>query len=280
MAVEERPDVDVVVVGGGNAALSAVQNGARVLLLEKSPESERGGNTRFTGIYRFSYDGLDDIRALIPQMTDEEAEHIDVREYPEDQFYNKLGRAVLAQPRQMGFQIYDAKTIGLNLLMHMERYKMSKPIVADTIEDLAVQIDVDEEALGRSVDEFNAACPDAPLNVEELTAAVQSGVYNPAIMDGKATTGLEPKKCNWASRINTPPFYAYPVTCGVTFTYGGLKTDKDARVLDTEGNVIRGLYAAGEVAGNFYFNYCAGTGLTKGAVFGRISGRNAALDCR
>jgi tricarballylate dehydrogenase len=80
-------------------------------------------------------------------------------------------------------------------------------------------------------------------------------------------------KSNWAQRLDTPPFYAYPVTCGITFTFGGVKITEKAEVLDTEGHIIRGLYAAGEITGgSFYHNYPGGAGLMKGAVFGRIAG--------
>ena len=83
-------------------------------------------------------------------------------------------------------------------------------------------------------------------------------------------------KSNWANPIDTPPFEAYQVTCGITFTFGGLRIDNDAAVIDTEGEPIPGLYAAGELVGGlFYFNYPGGTGLLSGAVFGRIAGTSA-----
>jgi tricarballylate dehydrogenase len=88
--------------------------------------------------------------------------------------------------------------------------------------------------------------------------------------------GLPVPKSNWANTIDEPPFEAYAVTCGVTFTFGGVKIDTDARVIDTDGLVIPGRYAAGEMVGSlFYFNYPGGTGLMAGAMFGKIAGASA-----
>jgi len=101
--------------------------------------------------------------------------------------------------------------------------------------------------------------------------------FNPNIKDGRGTRGLVINKSNWANTIDTPPFEAYAVTCGVTFTFGGLKIGEHAEVLNTDGLPIRGLYAAGELVGGlFYFNYPGGTGLMSGAVFGKIAGAAAA----
>ncbi len=95
--------------------------------------------------------------------------------------------------------------------------------------------------------------------------------------DGRTTVGLAIPKSNWANPIEAPPFEAYAVTCGVTFTFGGLKVDRDARVLSADSGAIPGLFAAGELVGGlFYFNYPGGTGLTAGAVFGRQAGAAAA----
>jgi tricarballylate dehydrogenase len=97
------------------------------------------------------------------------------------------------------------------------------------------------------------------------------------VRDGKGTVNLQPSKSNWALPLDHPPFVAYPVTCGITFTYGGLRVDEKARVLDTENKIILGLFATGEITGGFfYFNYPAGAGLMRGAVFGRIAGEESA----
>ena len=114
--------------------------------------------------------------------------------------------------------------------------------------------------------------------VELYNAAVDTATrFDPTIKDGRGTRGLEPPKSNWANTLDTPPFEAYGITCGVTFTFGGLHVDREARVISEEGEPIPGLFAAGELVGGlFYFNYPGGTGLTSGSVFGRAAGRNAA----
>jgi tricarballylate dehydrogenase len=98
--------------------------------------------------------------------------------------------------------------------------------------------------------------------------------FDPNVKDGRRTDGLAVPKSNWANTIDAPPFEAYAVTCGVTFTFGGLRIAAGSgAVIDTSGEVIRGLFAAGEIVGGlFYFNYPGGTGLTSGSVFGRIAG--------
>jgi len=96
------------------------------------------------------------------------------------------------------------------------------------------------------------------------------------VKDGRGTRGLALPKSNWANTIDTPPFEAYEVTCGITFTFGGLRIDQNAQVVDTAARPMPGLYAAGELVGGlFYFNYPGGTGLVAGAVFGRIAGAAA-----
>ena len=100
--------------------------------------------------------------------------------------------------------------------------------------------------------------------------------FDPNVKDGRRTEGLPVPKSNWANTIDQPPFEAYAVSCGITFTFGGLRITTDAQVVDTDGSPIPGLYAAGELVGGlFYFNYPGGTGLMSGAVFGRIAGDSA-----
>lgn len=175
--------------------------------------------------------------------------------------YAKMGRAILAQPRSLAFQIYDAKIKPFL----PSTYKQATTASGSTIEELADNLGLDGAALTETIREYNAAVADNP------------GVkYDPSVKDGRCTRGITPQKSNWAQKIDAAPFMAYPVSCGITFTFGGLKTDTRARVLDTEDNPIPGLYAAGEVQGTFYHNYPGGAGLTKGAVFGRIAGADAA----
>jgi tricarballylate dehydrogenase len=114
--------------------------------------------------------------------------------------------------------------------------------------------------------------------ISEYNKAVRTDIaFNPNIKDGRRTESLAVNKSNWANTIDAPPFEGYAVTCGLTFTFGGLRITSDAEVLNTDYAPIRGLYAAGELVGGlFYFNYPGGSGLTSGAVFGRIAGSAAA----
>jgi tricarballylate dehydrogenase len=114
--------------------------------------------------------------------------------------------------------------------------------------------------------------------VEEYNSAVDQSVpFDPNVKDGRAASGLAVPKSNWANTLDTPPFHAFAVTCGITYTFGGLRITQDAQVMDTGLNPIPGLYAAGELTGGiFHFNYPGGSGLTNGSVFGRIAGAQAA----
>ena len=173
--------------------------------------------------------------------------------------YAKFGRAILAQPGGIAYQIFDKKTVHLL----EERYSTGTPVVANTIRDIAEHLPIDPDALERTVEEFNAS--------------VLSGEFDPAMKDGKCTRGLELPKSNWALPIDAPPYTVYSAACGITFTFGGIKIDTQAQVIDTEDLPIPGLYATGEIAGDFFYhNYPGGTGLVRGAVFGRIGGANAA----
>jgi tricarballylate dehydrogenase len=118
----------------------------------------------------------------------------------------------------------------------------------------------------------------ALLEIKNYNKAVRTDIpFNPNIKDGRRTEGLAIPKSNWANTIDTPPFEAYAVTCGITFSFGGLKINPQAQVVSSDGEPIPGLYAAGELVGGiFWFNYPGGSGLTNGAVFGRIAGANAA----
>jgi tricarballylate dehydrogenase len=177
--------------------------------------------------------------------------------------YAKYGRVVLEQPGQFAWQIFDRKV--KHLLRDEYNIRQITKVTADTIEEFAQKLDgVNAVAFLDTVREWNAAVrTDIP--------------FNPNVKDGRCTEGLSVNKSNWANRIDTPPFEGYAVTCGITFTFGGLRIDTGAAVLDNDHQPIRGLYAAGELVGGlFYFNYPGGTGLTSGAVFGKIAGQSAA----
>ena len=178
--------------------------------------------------------------------------------------YARYGREVLSQPGQCAWQIFDAKVS--HLLRDEYRIRRVTKVTAATLEALAAKMEgVDGDGLVAEIARYNAA-------VDTATP------FDPTVKDGRGTRGLPVPKSNWANRLDTPPFEAYGITCGITFTFGGLAVDPGARVLSEEGAPIPGLYAAGELVGGlFYFNYPGGTGLTSGAVFGREAGRNAAL---
>jgi tricarballylate dehydrogenase len=172
--------------------------------------------------------------------------------------YAKYGREILRQPQRAAFQIFDQKTV--NILREEYRIRQVTKAEANTIEELAQQLDIDPEGLARTVREFN----DVP--------------FNPAILDGKSTQGITPQKSNWAIPIDSPPYVGFGVTCGITFTFGGLRVDTRAKVLDTSDRPIPGLFAAGELVGGlFYHNYPGGSGLMSGSVFGKTAGDSAAV---
>ena len=181
--------------------------------------------------------------------------------------YAKYGRVILNQPGQFAWQIFDSKVS--HLLRDEYRIKQVTKVTANTLKELVDKLD-DVDA-GAALAELTA-----------YNAAVQTEVpFNATIKDGRGTRGLAVPKSNWANRLDTPPYEAYAVTCGITFTFGGLRIRTDAQVMSTEGEPIKGLYAAGELVGGiFYFNYPGGTGLTNGAVFGRLAGASAAAAAR
>ncbi len=181
--------------------------------------------------------------------------------------YAKYGRVVLEQPGQFAWQIWDQKT------KHLQRdeyhIKQCTKVTANTIEELAKKLDgVNAEQFVKTIAEYNASVrTDIP--------------FNPNVKDGRTTSGLAVPKSNWANTIDKPPFEGYAVTCGVTFTFGGLRINNDGQVLDLDHEPIEGLYAAGELVGGlFYFNYPGGTGLTSGSVFGKIAGASAGAAAR
>ena len=176
--------------------------------------------------------------------------------------YAKYGRIILTQPGGMAFQIFDQKTVHLL----DPRYSTSEPIVADTLTEIVEKLDIDDR--DRALETLN----------QYNDAACDPGAFDPSQKDGLSTSGLEIDKTNWATRLDEPPFHAYTVTGGITFTFGGLKIDADAQVIGTDWRPIPGLYTCGEMVGGlFHDNYGAGSGLVSGATFGRIAGRSAAL---
>jgi len=197
------------------------------------------------------------LNALGERFVDEGA---DFRNYT----YAKYGRVILEQPGQFAWQVFDATTSPM--LRDEYRIRQATRARADTLEALVGKLDgVDPVRALATLKAFNAAVK-------------RDATFDPNIKDDRCTVGLAIPKSNWANAIETPPFEAYAVGCGVTFTFGGLKVDGEARVISADGGPIPGLYAAGELVGGlFYFNYPGGTGLMAGAVFGKIAGTSAGL---
>ena len=172
--------------------------------------------------------------------------------------YAIWGSLVARQPDQMAFSIVDAKAVGKFMP------SVFPPIAANSIRELAVLLNLPPDRLEATVAAFNAA--------------VRPGSFDHSVLDDCRTDGLTPEKTHWAQRLDSPPFWGYPLRPGITFTYLGLKVDERAQVLMRGGEAARNIYAAGEVmAGNILRKgYIAGVGMTIGTVFGRLAGEEAA----
>jgi tricarballylate dehydrogenase len=176
--------------------------------------------------------------------------------------YAIWGRLVAAQPDQIGYSIIDAKSMG----------KFMPPVFppekAHSIRELAGKLGLDADALERTVAEFNAA--------------VRTGTFDHTVQDDCRTVGITPAKTHWARAIDVPPFYAYPLRPGITFTYLGVATDARARMMLADGKPAANIFAAGEImAGNILGKgYLAGIGMAIGTTFGRIAGEEAARHAR
>lgn len=178
-----------------------------------------------------------------------------------DAYYERVTREIYSQKMGMAYTVLDARHLDI------PNYRLGirsdqPPIVASSVPELAARLGVNAERLAATVTEYNAAC--------------RPGDWKPLEADGRATEGLTPRKSNWAHPLDKPPFHAYPVISSNVFTFGGLKVDTRARVLNRDGDPIRGLYAAGEIIGTYYGNYTGATSVLKGAVFGRAAGEHAA----
>ena len=176
--------------------------------------------------------------------------------------YAIWGGLIARQPDQIAYSIIDAKA--------MAHFMPSvfPPVGAGSISELAAALSLNPPALAAVVDEFNRA--------------VRPGAFDPGGLDDCRTEGLDPPKSHWARRIDTPPYFAYPLRPGITFTYLGVTVNEQARVIMQDERPTKNIFAAGEVmAGNILRKgYLAGFGLTIGSVFGRIAGREAARHAR
>jgi tricarballylate dehydrogenase len=217
----------------------------------ETPQHEDGrGNTQS----RYDYPYGISVNSLGVRFFDEgEAQH--------SYTYAKTGRAVLGQPGALAYQIYDQK--GIKCFRYPEH--KATFVEANTIAELAARIGLEPKVLTHTVDEFNRAVPDHPP-------------FDSRRPDGRATKGLDIPKSNWANRIDEPAFRAYPVTGGITFTFGGVEVNRSAQVLNTLDQPVKGLFASGDIVGLFFHNYPSFTGQTRNAVFGKLAGKAAVAE--
>jgi tricarballylate dehydrogenase len=173
--------------------------------------------------------------------------------------YAIWGGMIGEQPGQIAYSLLDSKSDGLFMPSVYPAFS------APTWEELAGQLGLPAEKVRKTVEVYNQS-------------VAESGTFDPSRLDGLATSGLEPPKTNWARALDTPPYRAYPLRPGVTFTYLGVEITERAQIVRDDGQVFSHLFAAGELmAGNILSQgYLAGFGLTIGAVFGRIAGKEAA----
>lgn len=185
---------------------------------------------------------------------------IDEASHTVDAIYENVARTINKLPGGVAYAVTDSQ---LDRVPNWQRTVRSdeKPFTADTLEGLATLIGVPTGAFARTVQEFNRA--------------TRPGEFKPLELDHLSTEGLDPPKSNWALPIHVPPFRAWPVSSSVCFTFGGLRCNADAQVLDGDGRPFSGLYAAGETMGIYYGRYTGATSVLRGAVFGRIAGRHA-----
>ena len=174
--------------------------------------------------------------------------------------YAIWGRLVAERPGQVAYSIFDQRAVREFIP------PLYPPLVANTIADIACALDVEPGALETTVAVYNSSLPSDAI-----------AQYDRGRLDGCSTHGLSPEKSNWARPLDSPPFHAYPLRPGITFTYYGVAIDSRARVAHNDGGTFHNVFAAGEaMAGNILRRgYLAGVGMTIGTVFGRIAGEEA-----
>jgi tricarballylate dehydrogenase len=179
-----------------------------------------------------------------------------------DAHYDNISRAIADQPDGICYVIFDAKVEDIPRWRTAIRSDVP-PVEADTLEALIAKLGLPDATL-KTVASFNAMCPE------------ESGEFTPLAIDGRATRGLEPIKSNWSRKIEKKPFRAFPIISSNCFTFGGVKVSTNAQVIDNDGKIISGLYAAGETIGIYHQVYTGATSVLRGAVFGRLAGLHTA----
>jgi tricarballylate dehydrogenase len=236
-AIDIAQDIDANVVGQWS--------GAHMALIDANSPDVGGGANRIDG---YQYGVMINVNGK---------RFVDEGEDARAHTYAKFGQLIFEEPKHLAYIILDSETQDL-----ARATGPSEPTIADSIDELLAQLQTNERRAHKTIEAFNAACV--------------PGEFDPEVLDGNHTKGIEPQKSNWAIPIDEPPFYAYPVTGGITFSFGGIETTTAAQVLDSRGRVIPGLYAAGNSTGKlFYNNYPGGTGLTNAAVYGKIAAERA-----
>jgi tricarballylate dehydrogenase len=220
-------------------------------LFHAEPIDPRSGEPE-AAIFAFNYGVL--VNSLGRRFVDEATGTSDAT-------YEAVTRAILEEPGGIAYAIFDAKLSGVP--NYQTAIRTDQPAIsADSLAELAARLSVPADNFIQTLDAYNAACADGP--------------FDPAAVDGLATSGLSLPKSNWARPIDQAPFSAYPIIAANVFTFGGLKVNESAVVIDADGRPIPGLFAAGETMGIYYGSYTGSTSVLRGAVFGRIAGAAAA----
>ncbi|MBO3087128.1 FAD-binding protein [Cellulomonas dongxiuzhuiae] len=181
-----------------------------------------------------------------------------------DQTYEKVARGIVRQPGSLAYAVFDQQVMSTPGYEHAVLTDVD-PVQADTVADLEAELGMPPGSLVATVEAYNAACPQ------------DRDAYDPLALDGLAATPPgQPAKSNWARPIERGPFFAYPQICANVFTFGGVRTDLEARVLTADGYVIPHLYGAGEMTGLYYEMYAGSTSVMRSVTFGRAAGRHAA----
>jgi tricarballylate dehydrogenase len=237
--------IDAALETGANA--TGQWGGAHMALIDAESPPVEGGANRVDG---YQYGVL---------LNREGERFFDEGEDARAHTYAKLGRIIFEQPGHEAYIVIDEP-----LKKHQRATGPGGWVKGDSLEEVLAEVGCDNPKTGAET-------------IREFNEATDPGEFDPDSLDGNDTDGITPEKSNWALPIDEPPFYGYRVTGGITFAFGGVETNDRAEVIDTRGQQIQGLYAAGNSVGGLFFdNYPGGTGLSNAAVFGKIAAEKAA----